>query len=479
MNEFETTSQPLSPRPALSRFDSLVLLVIAGLVAAIGLVILLGDRVGVQLRSAGPVGMASSTTPIFVQFNEAMNWDTVTERLRVDPELDGDFSWRGTTLSFQPGKALEPGTSYEVYLEGGAQSESGRALLADHTFSFTIRRPRVAYLAPADAVPQNIWMANPVDPSSAEQITFSPSGIINFDISPDGRQIAFSERNSETGTSDIKLLDLQSGGLQQLTNCVDSDCTTPVFRPNGNLIAYERVDFNTDLDSVGVSPTRVWLIDLSVTPATTRPLFSDSQILGYSPQWSRDSSRIAVFDNTNQGILVYDFSDDSVTVIPSRYGTAGVFSPDGGRVVFPELLLREGEEARSYLKIADLETQDVENLSNPDEPVDDSQAAWNPDGLHIAISRRYTDNRYTRTRQLYLMNVEDKTIEPLVVEERYANGAFTWDPNGESLVIQRFPELDENGQPNSNARPEIWTYTLEGQHLVQVAVNAYLPRWIP
>jgi hypothetical protein len=482
MTQTQTNTPPLSHgvHPSLfSQFDRLVLFIIVGLIVAIGLVVLLGDRVGVQLRGAGPVGQASSTAPIYVQFNEAMNWESVVERFSIQPEIGGDFSWTGTTMRFQPNTALEPGADYTVYLENGAQSESGRPLLSDITFSFTIRRPQVAYLTPADSIPQNVWIADPSDPSSAKQITFSPSGVINFDISPDGRQIAFSERNSTTGTSDIKLLTIETGELQQVTNCADADCTTPTFRPNGNMIAYERVDFNTDLGNIGVSPTRVWLIDLTVTPATTRPLFSDSQILGYSPQWSANGDRIAVFDNTNQGILVYDFTNENILVIPSRYGSAGVFSPDGNRVVFPELLLIEGQEARSYLKMADLETGETTNLSNPDEPVDDSQAAWSPDGQHVAISRRYVDDRYTRTRQIYLLNVDDLSVETLIFEERYANGVFVWDPNGEALVLQRFPELDENGQPNPSARPEIWTYDLASETLTQVATNAYLPRWVP
>jgi Tol biopolymer transport system component len=459
-------------------FDKTVLLVIAGLLAAIGLTVLLGDHVGVTLVQVRPLEVAQSTSPILIQFSEGMKRDTVTERLRVEPAVEGAFSWSGTTMIFRPTQPLEPGRDYTVVLEPDAESETGRKVLAEYRFGFRVRSPRVAYLAPADSAPQNIWIVNPADSSSAEQVTFSLSGIFDYGVSPDGTQIAFSERNTNTGTSDIKLLDLTTGGLQQLTNCQDSDCTTPVWRPDGRMIAYQRVDYNTDLGNVGVSPTRVWLLDLSTTPASTRPLFADTQMLGHSPQWSADGNRIMVFDIRSQGIVVYDFTTDDIALIPSRYGSTGALSPDGTRLVFPELVF-DGATARSNLQIADLTRQLFATLTAPEEPIDDDMAVWHPDGQRLAIARRYTDDRYTRGRQIYLLNPDDGSVEPLVVDANYANGFFSFDANGRQLVIQRFPELDASGQPNSSGQAEIWTYDLASGALTKVAVNGFFPRWVP
>ncbi len=478
MSNERIQSRPLNP--SLSRFDSMVILVILALVVGIGLTVILGDRVGVQIIRTAPDDLASSTARVVIQFNEAMDWDSVTQRISFSPPVEGDYSWSGTTLRFLPTTALTPGSDYTVTLKADSQSVDGRKVLEDKIFTFTIRTPRVAYLMPANTAPQNVWVADPADPSTAKQVTFSPSGILNFDASPDGTRIAFAERNTSTGTSDIKLLDLENGALQQLTNCPDSDCNSPVWRPDGTMIAYHRIDLNSDLTNVGTSPTRVWLIDLSTTPATTRPLFSDSQILGYNPEWSADGKRVAVYDNNSQGILVYDFDDEgSTTLIPTRNGGSDIsISPDGTKVVFPNLII-ENASARSNLLMADLTTNQVIELSNPSEPLDDATTAWSPDGRYLAIARRYLDDRFTRTRQLYLMDMQDQSVVPLVMDERYFNGFFSWDPQGTSLVIQRFPELTEDNQPNNEGTPEIWTYELDTQTLVKVATNAYLPRWVP
>jgi hypothetical protein len=77
------------------------------------------------------------------------------------------------------------------------------------------------------------------------------------------------------------------------------------------------------------------------------------------------------------------------------------------------------------------------------------------------------------------MNPADGSAEPLVVDERYANGFFSFDPTGQQIAIQRFPQLMPDGQLNNTGTPEIWTYNLSTGALAQVAVDAFYPRWVP
>ncbi|MBZ0283634.1 MAG: Ig-like domain-containing protein [Anaerolineae bacterium] len=497
----ETTQPESSLRRyfRLTRFDRSVGFVIVLLVAAIGLTILLGDRVGVTLQRVGPLGIARSTSSIIIQFSENMNRESVPERLQVvqiPPEksgqslstedvlatVNGDVSWNGATLIFRPATALQPGATYQVMLQPGSTSDNGRAVISEYRYNFTVRRPRVAYLAPASSAnPFNIWIADPADPSAAQQLTFSPSGIYDFSVSPDGGKIAFSERNSSTGTMDIKMLDLDTGGIEQLTNCADAECKTPVWRPDGQIIAYERIDYNSDMaqtSSLGASPTRIWLIDLSTRPATTRPMFSDSQILGYGIEWSADGQRISMFDYGSQGILVHDFRDDSTVVIPSKYGNPGELSPDGMRVVYPEIILEEAQ-ARSYLQLVDLNTNQTRPLTTQESRVDDDTSAWSPDGSFLVIGRRNLDDASTRGKQLYRMNPADGTAEPLLVDPLYYHGFFAFDPTGTQLVVQRFPDAVALNDPDNPGLPQIWTFDLNTQAVVKIAEDALLPRWVP
>jgi Tol biopolymer transport system component len=489
-----TTATPTAPRFALSHFDKMVLLVVALLLAAIGLTVVLGDKVGVTLVRVSPLGAARSTSPVSIQFSETMSRDSVSPRLRlvqVKPEtLNGDFNeadvlatvpgdlkWNGPTATLRPAHPLQPGAAYRVVLASGAASETGRSLLAEYRFSFTVRSPRVAYLAPADGrSSMNIWVVDPTDPKSANQVTFSPSKIFDFDVSPDGTQIAFAETKSDTNTNDIKLLNLETGAIQQLTNCQDADCTTPEWRPDGGVIAYERAEMNTAMGAVGPGPTRIWLLDLGTNPVTTRPLFSDSQMLGYGLQWSADGSRATVYDVNSQGILLYDFRTSQTSLIASRYGNTGILSPDGTRVVYPETQLAAGQ-ATSYLQIVDTTTKEIRRLSRSDDAADDDIAAWSPDGKQLAIGRRESGHLGAPSKQIYLMNPDDGSVQPLIDDPNYYSGYFAWDATGEQLVVQRLAV--GSGSENEPNLPGIWTVDLRTKALTQVATNGFHPRWVP
>ncbi|MEP7291912.1 MAG: Ig-like domain-containing protein [Chloroflexota bacterium] len=457
----------------VTRLDRAVLIVVLVLLVLIGGTILLGDRVGVQLTQIAPLDEAHSTSPVTIRFNEAMDHDSVTARFRTEPALEGVFSWSGTNLTFQPAEALVPGDTYTVALEAGALSESGRALLSEYRSSFTVARPRVAYLYPANGNPTNVWIVDPADPENPEQITNSPTGIYDYGVSPDGAKIAFSENNLSGDGSDIKLIDLQSGALEQLTNCQRAACIAPIWRPDGRMIAYTRAEQDPQF---GSSPQRIWLLDLTTTPATTRPLFQQNQILGYDAQWSADGTRLALVDRGSVAILIYDFTDDNIISISSQAGDSGSLSPDGTRLVYPDRVPDLSGALMNKMRMVAVDTGEFTAVSADEEPVNDQRALWSPDNRHVAIARQ--DAREGRTIQIVIYDSQTQQFTPLTTEMRYSNLLFWWDPTGRELVAQRFPELDENLQPNPGL-PEIWTIdvaTGAGQKLV---TNAFLPHWVP
>ncbi len=482
--------------PALTRFDKRVLTVMVCLMGLTGLTILLGDRVGVTLVRMGPLGVARSTASIIVQFSETMNRQSVPPRLRVvqvpadkagqdfqegdvQAEVNGTFSWNASTLTFHPAAALKTGATYLVMLTAGATSDTGRQMLSEYHYSFTVRSPRVAYLYPADGVPYDIWAADPADPKSAKQLTRSPSGIYDYAVSPDGSKIAFSEKNTSTQTIDIKLLDLDTGQIQQITNCQKAECKSPVWRPDGQMIAYERNELNFNPAIPGQStPTRIWVIDLSTTPPSTHPMFADSQVLGYGLQWSADGTRVSMYDSASEAIEVHNLLDNSTAQIPDSFGNTGVLAPDGLRIIFPMVVL-SSTESRTYLELADLKTNTARSLANPTDPIDDDLPVWSPDGSSLVIARRYTDSRATRDKQLYQMNPADGSVQPLVIDPKYGNGFFSFDPTGEQLVIQRYPDPVAMNDPTNRGLPEIWTLDMASKTLTKVADDAFFGRWVP
>ena len=462
-------------RRRFERFDVAAVGLVAVLLIAIVTTVSAGDRAGVGVISSVPQGQAHTTSSIRITFAEPMDTSSVEKHFVIDPPASGKFSWNGSQLTFNPSPALAAGRTYTVTVQTGAASTQGRKLTADVRWTFTIVRPRVVYLAPAlqDGAPAsaNLWIVDPVDPKTAKQLTFNHLGILpDYAPSPDGTRIAFAQ-DGAGGSADIYLLTLDSGAIQRITQCVKAACQSPSWSPDGARIAYERIELDPSLPQADRGVPRTWIVNLN--DLSTAPLLVNSQLLGKQPRWSPDGKQIAVYDQNAHGTIIYSLVDGSSFFIPSQEDTTGLFDPTGKRMVYPDLLQTPSGFSTS-LSIADLTAQSVRPLVSKDQsPVDDRQAAWSPDGKHLAVTRQYLDESQTPGAQVYLVNPDTAETQPLVEDPQFNHGAIAWDPSGEQLVMQRFPSLSQNGQPT------IWIYNVQTKAIQQIATNAYLPQWLP
>ena len=130
------------------------------------------------------------------------------------------------------------------------------------------------------------------------------------------------------------------------------------------------------------------------------------------------------------------------------------------------------------LRLFTIDTGAFVSLSDDSAPTDDQRAQWSPDGKQVAIAREDGNSRVGGL-QIVLVDVATKQTKTLTNDPRYSNLGFWWDPTGTELVLQRFPALDANLQPDSKALPEIWTLDLSTEKPIKVADNGFLPRWVP
>lgn len=467
----------------LSAFDKSVMLVVGSLLVFITLIVMRGDQVGVQIIRATPEGRAGRGSVIAIQFSEAMKRDAVAERLSFEPPLPGAVSWTGSRLIYRPTNQLRDGVQYAVLLKGGAEAEGGRKMLADLRFSFAVVGGRVAFLSPEDGPVRDVWMRD-LAGHEAERLTNSTFGVIAFDVSPDGTRIAFAERKDAGVSADLKVLDLDTNEVRPLTACGEFICTNPVWSPDGNKLAYERLAYNAVEPGFSISSTRVWLLDPGASPPSQRPLLAGAQTPpNYRPRWSPDGRRLAVsrlplLPDRNPGILVYDLADESTLFFPTGFGSMSAFSPDGAHLVYPGFAVRGGE-MRTVLQVADLRTSEVAELPGIDAQAQESLADWKPDGTAMVVARRGAAGESVRGRQLYLMQPDTGETSPLVLDSEYDHSYFAWDPSGQMLVLERSLAATASIPGDQAVRSQVWTYDVAAGASTLIASNAFHPRWVP
>jgi len=350
---------------------------------------------------------------------------------------------------------------------------------------------QVAYMVQGGGNVADIWLADLDSPENARQITDSEIGVDSFTVSPDGNSIVYADRHFETGAIELRRLDLRNNTTTTLTNCIEtrSVCHAPVYSPTGEMIAYERRNVFQQ-DNTVARQERMWILDMT-TPTSeatlpeTYPLIPEPDILGHSAVWSLDGNSLAFYDNNNAGVVVYNFDaaaredNTAVSFIVTGIGTNGALSPDGTQFVFPELLF-DDQQARAYLQVADLVTLQYQVLTAPEENANDTAVVWHPDGRHIGISRRFLGgDRATPGQQIFLLDTADGSLDPLVFDSDYFHGVFSWSPDGDLLVLQRYETDTRTQLATGGIVTEIWVYDMDSRALTRIAEDAYQPLFVP
>lgn len=462
----------------LDRLDLAVIIVALGLLAALGLTIVRGDQVGLQIVAVSPRESGSIRATIQVTFDEPIEQVALAPNFSIEPPVPGTLTVEGRTAIFRPAERLTLGAAYTVRVKAGATSaQSGRALKEDRQWRFAVRGPRLTFLKPdpVNPISYNVFLVDPAYAGGGlptpQQLTFSETGVVEHDASPDGAQIAYSEFKQQ-GNNNLYLWDATTGQSTLLFDCPEAVCNNPVWRPDGGAIAFQRADLS--LGSVGIS--RVWVLDMQTR--RVRPLFSDSQIIGFDPRWSPDGSKIGVFSQSYPGIAIYDFTADVIQVIDTTYGQIGDFSPDGRWMIFPKMVQVAEKVYATHFVLSDVTSSTLTQRDTVPsaQEMNDVEAVW-LDAQTLIIARRPpfkpSSGGLSPGPQLYTLNIETGETMPLLVDESYINGNLRLSQTGRQLAFQRFA-LGKQG-----ARPELWVLDLDTGNARQVANDAINPRWLP
>jgi Tol biopolymer transport system component len=134
--------------------------------------------------------------------------------------------------------------------------------------------------------------------------------VTGYSVSPDYKTILYTLFNPEGGTA-IWALNTDGTSRRLVLDCPVSECNSPHWYPDGQKLAYERLD---DATEATVPRFSIWWLDL--TSGDTQPVFQDQTFASYAPQFSPDGqwlSYIATADNT---LMIFNLEDGRSLSVP-------------------------------------------------------------------------------------------------------------------------------------------------------------------
>jgi Tol biopolymer transport system component len=462
----------------LDRFDRIIAAAIFGLCLAVAATVARGDQVGVAVQAFSPTGVGSSRTAIQVTFDQPIDTSSFQEHFSLSPAVQGHITTNNNQVVFQPNQPLQPGQAYSVTLQAGTLATAGRSLKAALSWRFTVRSPRIVYLGPPSSQIQNLYAIDPTAPESVRQLTNSANGIVGYDVSSDGGKIVYVEdvysQAENKNITPLLVWDAATGRTTVLYDCKNAECTNPVWRSDGNAIAFERIDTNSGFGNA-TAASRLWLLD--VASNTVKPLFSDSLQFADMPRWSPDGMQLAFFNTSQSALTIHNFSSNQDTSVPVELTQAqlGSFSPDGRWIYFSKLIMLDDGNYVTHFQLVDLTATPyrVHDLVAANTPVNDLEAAWQNDSKALIVLRQSATQAINQGSQLTRVDLATGAATTISAAEGYDQKNLRLSPAGDSVLVER------TALGVAKPSPELWLTDLTTRKSSLVANEATSPGWLP
>ncbi len=234
-----------------------------------------------------------------------------------------------------------------------------------------------------------------LDGGGVRQLTDAPGRDYEADITPDGRTLVFASQRESEDTGQLFLMDADGSNVRRLTFSAKGGLRVmddyPHWSADGRRIVFQR----TTVTEGGVDAD-VWLIDAETgeeTPLTNTPDAWDS-----TPAFTAGGDGVIFESNREGGFSIYrlELASKAVTKLTGDEGddSGGKESPNGRHILFASD--RDGDPE---IYLADADGTNVRQLT--DNEARDYYPHWSPDGKLILFESDRDGNR-----EIYVMNAD-------------------------------------------------------------------------
>ena len=445
--------------------DQAVLGLVLFLIILVALVLLAGTQAGILVNTDLTRTDQGPFEAITLTFSVPVNDSEVEARFLLDPQAEGRFEWLDSqTLRFIPA-GLQPATHYRLTLGSGIIGANNESMRRARHWSFQTRAPLIAYINSSNGK-NELWVTG-MDGKQPHRLVNAENAVFNYDISPDGNFLILSMFN-EQNRQDLWRVHRDGRNLQMILDCNGGNCSTPAISPDGKRVAYSR-------EAPGITPysslsaPRIHIFDL--TNGQDRPLFSDSQTIGYGPTWSPNGKWVTSYDGIQDTIRVVNIESGEQVSLSSSIGSILSWSPDSTQLAFTTV--EEGETSlNTVVLLADFSTGEISYLIGKQSRFDYryNALAWSPSNEEELILGLRPDPDNVSTG-LWLVHPTSLEGRMFAQEEDYSYNAPLWDPWGKAVVFQQI-------QLGAAYQPEI-AFWEPGMDTLFVLAEGFSPRWMP
>lgn len=279
----------------------------------------------------------------------------------------------------------------------------------------------VACAAPQTGTPP-VKSRNPLSEEAVSKTTW----IEEFDVSPDGAQVAF--KSARNGNYNIWVQPVTGGEPRLLTDFKPPyRAKNPVWSPDGKTIAFQvdqHLKYQSEVDDVYV---------VAAAGGIPRNLTNTSWSSESSIAWSPDGRSIAFASSGlgGGGIVSVDVSTGRFKQISATGGADLQWSPDGRWLVYASNRVRDN----TFYFNADVYIVDAQGgtdrlLTTNSQGFKDRDPAWSPDSRKVAFisDRSGFDN-------VMVVDVATGSTSTLT-DTRFDHANPTWSPDGRSIAFE-------------------------------------------